>query len=171
MSGTILPMRLIGADDDYIEPFRGYTYPRIHDFLVKYTPAFGTGTVHETQFVGVIEADEDVIEAELDAAGLVRNPLAAYKKASDGREGEGSWVLLPERDPDDYVTDDHRQLHLTLMPRRDDGPGREVYAHDEVDWRDDPLGHLRARNFNPADGVANTRDLIALETYFHLKDL
>jgi len=171
MNGTLIPTQFLDADDDYIEQLRGYLYPRIHNFLVEYTPAYGVGTINDAHYAGTIPAEEEVIEQELDEVGVVRNPVACFKKHKDGRESEGSWVLLPEYDPGDYVTGPNRQLHLTLFPRRDGKTGREIYAHDEYDWRDCPFKHLRAVNWKLKTGKENARRLIEQETFLDCGDL
>lgn len=63
----------------------------------------------------------------------------------DRRVSEGSWVLLHEDNPE--VIEEGKQVHITLFDRVD-GPGREIYAHYEDDWRSAPLAHLRSANFD-----------------------
>jgi hypothetical protein len=161
---TILPYSILNEDDDYIEELRGYWYPRIHPVLTKYTPAYGVATVSEAQFVREVSLSEDALEAELTEVGFARNPLAAFKSHPDGRESEGSWVLIPERD--DYgLVEPGMQLHITLLPRTDDATGRAIYAHYEDDWRVSPLAHLRSANFDVEAGVTKVDWLLDNEMF------
>jgi len=169
MTGLVLPHFAIDADDDYVEKFRGYVYPRIHEFLTEYTPAYGVGTVGERQYAGKVGEPEEVIEREFVDLGLVRNPIACYKSHPDGRESEGSWVLIAERDEYDLLPSEEYQLHITLFPRRDDKRGREVYAHQEIDWRDAPMKHLRGVDFKPKHGAQDAKTLLHDHSYLTLK--
>lgn len=151
---------------DWHEPLRKYLYPHLHPFLELFG-GYGVGTVSDTQLVCVLGTDEEVIEKELAEVGFVRNPISAYKTHPDSRESEGSWVLLAADDPCNRL-DDGRQLHITLLPRNDGQPGREVFAHDEYDWRKHPLKHLREEHFRARDGVQHAKHIIDEHTYFSL---
>lgn len=132
---------MVDADDDWIESFRAFYYPKLHPYL-NAVGGYGVGTCSENQYTTTLSADEKVIEKELEEIGFIRNPIACYKSTHDGRNSEGSWVLLHEDDPGDFVKEGY-QLHITLFRHRDRGrDGREVYAHHEPDWRQTPLKHL-----------------------------
>jgi hypothetical protein len=160
---SIIPTSLIGSDDDWIEPLRNYLFPRLHSYASKFgeligVPLYATANVGWNQYVGYFEENEDDIEVELQEVGMVRNPVAALKTLPDGRESEGSWVLLHENAPD--VVDPGMQLHLTLFKFDSDKAGREVYAHYEDDWRDSPIDHTEAENFSPKMGVKLARSYL-----------
>jgi len=168
-----LPREFTGADADWEESFRAYWYPKLNAGLVALghaigIPLFATGTVSWNQYVGTVDTDEEVIEPELEEAGFRRNPIACYKHLLDGRNSEGSWVLLHEDAPD-YVAPG-MQVHLTMFDRLDGKPGRELYAHYEDDWRVNWLGHLRETDFNAAAGVSIATDVLDHETYLVLKE-
>lgn len=150
---------LVDADDDWQEGFRRFWYPRLHHVLALFG-GYGTGHVGKAQYVGLLRADEELIEEEMVRAGARRNPLAAYKRLSDGRLSEGSWVFLSDDDPSGRV-EEGMQLHITLFERADGEPGREVYAHYEDDWRDSPSAHLRGENMSATAGVS-----MAVEVFF-----
>lgn len=153
------------ADDDYIESYRAYLYPKLHPFLDA-VGLYSIGKTFSNQFVGTVSVSEEVFEKELVDAGFHRNPIACYKSTKDGRKSEGSWVLLPEKAGEGIGLGSDRQLHLTLFPRRDGQKGREIYAHEEYDWRDKPIAHLRGKHFSPKAGVAKARQVFDSETYF-----
>jgi len=174
MGYQLLPSALTDADDDWMEQVRKTYYPKLHPYLQE-VGGYGVGTVGEGQFVGVIAADEEVIEEELESLGFIRNPIACYKSTrKDDRESEGSWVLLHDADPGEFV-DEGYQLHVTLMPRRDGKPGRELYAHHEPDWRQTPFKHLWPQKYPGAKWETEpaadyTRELVDDRTYFDVTD-
>jgi len=169
MTGLVLPTFLTDEDNDYVEELRGTLFPRLHWFLDTFTPAYGVGTADESQYAGTLAESEAVIEKELAELGLVRNPLACYKETEDGRESEGSWALIAERDECGLLRQDDRQLHITLFSRRDGAAGREVYAHLEADWRDRPLAHIRCEDFHPVVGAERTKRLLNQYSYLTLE--
>jgi hypothetical protein len=155
---------LLDADDDWQEGFRSYAYPKTHNLLARIgnligTPLYSVGTSGPNQFVGSVPIDEDALELELVALGFERNPVACLKSTRDGRVSEGSWVLRSHDDPNG-VLGKKRQLHVTLFKRIDGQDGRDLMAHEELDWQDDPIGHLRGEDYSPEDGVAYARELI-----------
>lgn len=147
---------LLNSDDDWIESFRRYLYPRIHAPLSTFGDKIGVnlysiGHVAEAQYVGKFDEGEETIEKEFDDRAE-RNPVAALKSLEDGRTSEGSWVVLHDDAP--ALIEEGMQLHFTLFVREDGQEGRELYAHYEDDWRAAPLDHLRSTNFSASDGVA-----------------
>jgi hypothetical protein len=166
---SLLPEATLNADDDYMEEFRGYWYPRLHPLLDKYTPAYGKASVSERQLVGTVDVTEETLEEELVDIGFVRNPLAAYKIHEDGRESEGSWVLLEEHDEYDII-DPGMQLHLTLFKSHAKVDGRAIYAHYEDDWRVSPLAHLRSENLSGAVGAQKAHRLLDAKSFVEVKD-
>jgi hypothetical protein len=155
---------LFDADDDWQEGFRRYWYPRIHAALDSAgdrlgIPLYAVGTTDYNQYVGTVSIDEEVLEEELIALKFERNPIACFKSLPDGRESEGSWVLRSHDDDWDRLERD-RQLHVTMFARTDGKPGRELYAHEEQDWQDDPVGHLRGKNYQPEAGAKFARELL-----------
>jgi hypothetical protein len=160
----VLPKSLLGSDDDWIEVVRSTLFPILHPYLVKYTSSYGVGTFGEKsaslQFAGRVEVNEELLEEKLVEMGFRRNPVACYKSLHDGRQSEGSWVLLSGDEPEGFPPLAHnRQLHLTLFASPG-GKGREMYAHNEIDWRKDAGGHLKAKNWKPALGGEQMRDLV-----------
>jgi hypothetical protein len=170
VTGLLLPQTLTDSDDDYVEELRGYLYPKLHPHLVKYTPAYAIGGVGPNQYAGKVRVDEETLEEELVELGFVRNPLACYKSTGDGRQSEGSWVLIAERDEYGVLDGEHRQLHVTLFQRRDGATGREIYAHVEDDWRDRPMAHLRGKAFSAQKGVADVQTVLNDHSYITLED-
>lgn len=158
---------LNGSDDDWQESLRARLYPKLHPYLDA-VGLYAVGNVSSNQYVGAVSVSEEVFEKELVDIGCRRNPIACLKSTADGRQSEGSWVLLPEDAPDDLDLDSDRQLHFTLFPRRDGEDGREVYAHEEYDWRDRPIAHLRSKDFGIQTGVEMGRNLLNEYTYFTL---
>lgn len=154
---------LLDADDDWQERLRRWLYPRLHGVL-SLVGAYGTGHTGYNQFVGTLAEDEEVIEDELCALGFERNPIACFKSLPDGRQSEGSWVLRSHDDPMGYLDRD-RQLHVTLFACSDGSDGRELYAHEEFDWQDKPLKHLRAEEFDPQRGADYARLLVDNDTF------
>lgn len=162
---------LFDADDDWQEGLRARLYPRLHGPLDRLgarlgVPLYAVGTFRGEHPVGYLEEDEEVIETELVALGARRNPVACYKSLPDGRTSEGSWCFT-HRDLPEYV-ERGMQLHLTLFTS-ERGPGREIYAHYEDDWRVSPLKHLRAANYNPGLGRIRARELLDRESHLVLR--
>jgi hypothetical protein len=133
-------MNSLNSDDDWIEDFRSFYYPKIHPLLNR-VGGYGVGHVGENQYVGKVSTDEEALEEEICDIGFIRNPIACYKSTGDERESEGSWVLLEGDDPGDFIEPGY-QLHITMFERRDGEDGREIYAHHEPDWRQTPFKHL-----------------------------
>ncbi|UBF19989.1 hypothetical protein HRTV-22_gp34 [Halorubrum virus HRTV-22] len=158
----MFPRFLLDSDDDWQEGLRAWLYPRLHPFLTPFG-GYGVGETRLNQYVGAFSEGEESIELELVDAGFRRNPIACFKSLPDGRESEGSWVLIPEDAPD-YVAPG-MQLHVTMFKRADGQKGREMYAHYEDDWRSAPFAHLRAKNFSAAAGVDIARDYLDKETF------
>jgi hypothetical protein len=158
---------LFDANDDWQESLRARLYPKLHPYLDA-VGLYAVGKTPSNQYVGKVGLSEETFEEELEDIGCKRNPIACLKSTVDGRESEGSWVLLPEDTPEDIPMADDRQLHLTLFPRRDGKEGREVYAHEEYDWRDRPIAHIRSKHFAPRAGASKTRTLLNRYTYFKL---
>ena len=165
----LFPEALVNDDDDYVEEVRGYLYPKLHPYLVKFTPAYGVGQMTQKEYVGAVKENEETVESELVDLGFVRNPIACYKSLQDGRESEGSWVLLPERDDHGVLERDDQQLHVTLFQRKAGAPGRALYAHREFDWRDRPMAHLRGKALSRQDGRSMTRELLNEYSFLQLK--
>lgn len=168
---TLLPRAILGANDDWIESFRRTYFPPLNHTLHRIghvigVPLYSTGVDGGNQYVGAMSEDEDTIEQELVEVGAVRNPLACFKHLNDGRESEGSWVILHGDRPD--LIEHGRQLHITLFERKDGKPGRAIYAHYEDDWRVHPLWHLRCKHFSPKTGVAKTKKLIHKSSFLTL---
>lgn len=162
---------LLNADDDWIESLRLYFYPKLHDPLSDLGDLIGVdlyalGHVGQSQFVGVLEEDEDTIEEEIDNAAE-RNPIACLKSLEDGRTSEGSWVLRHEDNPD--LVEEGMQVHITMFDREDGGKGREIYAHYEDDWRAAPLAHLREKNFSSERGAEIATEYLDNHSYLVLK--
>lgn len=169
----MLPGFLMDADDDWQEGLRGRLYPWLHPKLRAIgkhlgVPMYGIGGVGWTQYVGVANEPEEVIEAELADAGFRRNPIAAYKSLPDGRESEGSWVLLHEDAPD--LVAEGMQLHVTLFASDTNTDHRAIYAHYEDDWRTNWRGHLTETNFDAHAGVDKCIAVIDDETFLTFKD-
>lgn len=139
----------LNADDDWIEALRRAVWPKLHAPLKKYLGIGAVGTTHENQYAGLVRIEEDVLEEILVDLGFERNAPAYLKSTMDGRVSEGSWALRGEDDEYDLIRGDE-QLHVTLYAVRDGGEGRELYAHAELDWQDDPEGHLEETGFRPA---------------------
>jgi len=164
----MLPTFLLDSDDDWQEDLRRYWYPRLHNTLDGIgdrigVPLYAVGKIGYNQYVGKFDEDEESIEVELVDVGFRRNPISCFKSLPDGRESEGSWVLLNEDAPDHVAPG--MQLHVTIFERADDQPGREFYAHYENDWRTAPIAHLRAKNFSAAAGVDIARDYLDDSTF------
>lgn len=171
MSSKLLPTQLTDSDDDWIEGFRHYWYPKLHPYLNE-LGGYAVGTSNDEQYVGKVAVNEDEFERVLEDLGFVRNPIACFKSAEDGRESEGTWCLLADDDPNDYVRDGY-QLHITLFQRRDGEPGREIYAHHEPDWRQTPIKHLYPGRYPGVDYIEAEAadymaDLIDTRTYVNL---
>lgn len=130
----------LNEDDDWWEGLRKYLYPRIHPILDS-IGLYSVGHTDEVQYAGYVLEDEDTIEAELMTLGAERNPIACFKSASGDRASEGSWAIIGNEVADPFIEED-QQLHITFFDRRDGKGGREIYAHLEPDWRQDPLLHL-----------------------------
>jgi len=158
-------MNLLNSNDDWIEGVRRYLYPKLNPYL-KPVGGYSLGKVTESQYVGVLEEDEDTIERGLDDM-CRRNPIAALKELNDGRVSEGSWVILHEDNPD--LVEKGMQLHFTLFELQDGSRGREVYAHYEDDWRTSWLAHLRSMNLSASEGVDLATEYFNEHTFFVLK--
>ena len=130
-----IPKRLLGADDDWIEVVR----KTAHDTLDPYLKRLETSReVCLEQYVGRIQIDEESFEEVLEQLGFIRNPLAYYKYTPEDRPSTGSWVLLSGDGP--IKIRSGRQLHITIYESED---GIDVFAHNEFDWREHPVRHLR----------------------------
>lgn len=156
----MIPERYVSADDDWQERARKYIYPKLHPYL-RFVGAYSVSKVLEEQYVGYFVESEDVVEKELRDAGFRRNPISAFKTHPDGRESEGSWVLLHEDAPS--LVESGMQLHVTLLRRK--FGGRDVYAHYEDDWRVSPWSHLRAKNFSAPTGVSKAIAILDKHTF------
>ena len=133
---------------------------------------YALGTSDDEQYVGKVSVDEEEFELVLEDLGFIRNPIACFKSAKGNRKSEGTWVLLADDDPNDYVQDDY-QLHTTLFQRRDGKSGREIYAHKEPDWRASPLKHLYPYSYPGAEYIEAeaadyTAELLDTRTYVNL---
>lgn len=159
----MFPENLLDSDDDWQESLRRNLYPELHNVLIP-IGGYGIAGVNDDEYVGKTTIDEETLEEELVDLGLIRNPIAAYKTHTDGRQSEGSWVLIAENDTFDLV-EPGMQLHLTLLPRRDGKAGREIFAHYEDDWRDSAVAHLKAENHSKEIGVRKTTELLDEESY------
>lgn len=172
----MLPKFLLDEDDDWIEGFRQYWYPKLHPYLER-VGGYGIGTSPDEQYVGYVDVDEEVIEQELVEIGFVRNPIACLKSTEDGRVSEGSWVLLAEDDVGEFI-DDGYQLHVTMFgsgPEDAAAAGREFYAHCEPDWRVAPFKHLYPGRYPGAKYIqepaaAYTRAVLDDHAFFTVKD-
>lgn len=162
---TLIPRRLLDADDDWIEDVRAWLYPRLHPHLKRYG-GYGVGNVYPDQYVGTSYIDEEPLEEELVALGFVRNPVACFKYHTDGRASEGSWALLAADDTTGRLAA-NRQVHVTLFESAG-GRGLDIYAHEEFDWRRAPLKHLREVDFSPADGVSYCHELLGGRSFIDL---
>jgi len=152
--------KYLGPNDDWMERLRKKLYPILHPYLERYG-GYALGIVRENQYVGTVELDEDTLEWKLAEHGFVRNPIAAYKTHTDGRESEGSWVLYHAEAP--QIVAEGMQLHITLFASG--GSGIDLYAHYEDDWRASAFSHLRAKNFSAEKGVEKaTRVLDFIES-------
>jgi hypothetical protein len=163
----------LDADDDWIEPFRRSTYPRLHGGLTLFgsfigVPLFSVRTTGWGRYVGTLDESEECIEAELEYLSSARNPIAAYKRLPDGRESEGSWVVRHKDAPD--LVAPGMQLHITLFPRVHSDTGRAVFAHYEDDWRVRPIAHLRGKNFSATEGVRMAKTFIHRSTFLTLNE-
>lgn len=161
----MLPKFLLNSNDDWQESLRREWYPRLHPYLEP-VGGYAVGHVGSEQYVGTLDESEDAIEDELDDRGR-RNPIACLKSLDDGRESEGSWVILHEDSPD--LVEDGMQLHVTLFDREDGENGREVYAHYEDDWRVSPIDHLRSSNFSSTQGVSRAEEYVNKHTLLVLR--
>lgn len=86
-----LGTHVLGADDDYWPALR-YLLLTILHHAGKEHGLYATLVQDETQFVAVIQMDEEAFEEELEAAGYLRNPLSAYKTTTEGYPEVGSWA-------------------------------------------------------------------------------
>lgn len=143
----MLPVTLLDENDDYWEALRRFYLPKL----------MGSGTVTPDQYTGYFRESEEAIEAELVDLGFRRNPIAYFKEHTDGRQSEGSWVLLHEDAPD--VIPRGMQLHLTLFACNN-GTWRDVYAHYEYDWRKHPILHLLEIEFSADAGIHLARRVL-----------
>ena len=132
---------ILDADDDWIEGFRRWLYPKLHPYLTRVN-GYGVGTVGEAQYVCTLPAGEEHVEEVLVDHGWTRNPIACYKTHADGRQSEGSWRLRGLDDRYDLLEDSSKQLHITFFDADDQG-AVDVYCHQEYDWMCAPLMHLR----------------------------
>lgn len=114
----------------------------------------GPRPITEGEFAGVFECPLPVVEAQLWAAGFVRNPLSRLK-TRDGEPEVGSWVYR-ERPLA------RRQLHLMLFRGRNGTV--DVYAHDELSSVNPFVGpaHLDGTRQNVRVGVQRARDRLPL---------
>jgi hypothetical protein len=151
---------LLDADDDYIERFRRFLYPKLHGFL-KLFGGYSVGKTGKNQYVGTLDMSDEELERVLAKLGFERNPIACYKRNEHGNGSIGSWALRSHDDPFGELEVD-RQLHVTLF-HPVNGSGVAVYAHDEYDWQDKPIAHLKGRDFRPEDGVEYTKELLYSE--------
>jgi hypothetical protein len=157
-------MFFLNADDDWIEALRRWLWPKLHPILKRYTGYGAVGSTHESQFAGTVRVNEQTLEEILVDLGFERNAPAYLKSTKDGRVSEGSWALRGE--DDEYaLIDGDEQLHVTLYEPRDGSEGREVYAHAELDWQDDPVGHLEEESFRPAPEMVT----FLMNEHTHLK--
>lgn len=158
----MLPISLLGSDDDWQENVRQTLYPWLHPRLESLgnmlgVPLYACGHVGFNQYVGHTHLTEEALEQELVHFGFRRNPMAALKELPDGRVSEGSWVLLSE---DSELVDDGMQVHVTMFDRDDQEDGRVIYAHYEDDWRVRAIAHLQGLNFDAKAGVERARCLL-----------
>lgn len=155
-------------EHDWIETARAYLYPKIHKYLDPFG-LYATGGVGENQYVATFHVPEDKVEKSfLHKGNWERNPIAAYKTHSDGRESTLSLRLTHKGDTTrrEYV-EPGMQLHLTFFKARSDRKGAiDCYAHYEDDWSTAPIAHLRGKRFSAKEGVKRTTGYLRHAAYF-----
>lgn len=154
---------LLDADDDWIETYRQFCYPKLHPILSGIGPFYAVGTVGKDQHVGNFDVNEETFEEILVDLGFERNPIACLKTDNHDHLSEGSWVLRSHDDTFDLLDKD-RQLHVTIFNGKGGNP-LEVYAHNEYDWQDAPWKHLRGKDFRPVEGCTQMEQILDHHTY------
>jgi hypothetical protein len=153
----------MGHKHDYWERLRGWLIPKLGIFAQFLEDVTGDryyveSKTHNNQFVGRVDMGEEEFEKELHDMGFERNPLAAWKHIDTGENEEGSFRKVGyENHPD-------MQLHVILYDgdkMAECGECVYVYAHWELRWDVDPIGHYRGGGeWNPAEGVRRMKDLL-----------
>lgn len=161
--------RFLNADDDWIESFRRFWYPKFHTLLTA-LGAYAVGDTGPRQHVGTFETDPEKVERALSDIGFERNPIACLKDDPHGHISIGSWALRSHDDQWDMLDTD-RQLHVTLFDESSDGTTRvAVYAHNEYDWQDRPFAHLAGKDMAVDRGRQMTAWLLENETYLDVSE-
>ena len=144
---------------------------REHGFYTSYE----IETDDET--AGVWHGSLESLEAALEAEGYRLGPLAAHKETSDGRREVGSWVDVGERVYPKWLEAlrlqfHTRQTHVTLFEADDLGDQWLVTAHREYSAYSalTAYWHLRAKDYDPAAGVAAVRDQLGDRGQFESTD-
>lgn len=152
----------MGHTHDWLEQLRGWLIPKLGSVVQLLEDVTGDkyyveSETHNSQFVGRVDIDIDTFEKKLHKMGFGRNPMSALKHLSSGQKDEGSWrrVGYDGSHPD-------MQLHVILYDgrRMKNCPDAcvYVYAHWELRWDTDPVGHYRGNNVQPAEGVRRMKD-------------
>jgi len=154
----------MGHKQDWWERLRAWLVPKLGVFTQLLEDITGDyyyveSKTHNNQFVGRIDMPEEDFEAELHEMGFERNPLAAWKHLGSGEHEEGSWRKVGYEGEDQKM-----QLHVILydgdkMQNADSGV-TYVYAHWELRWDSDPMGHYRGKIYEPGTGVKMMKDLL-----------
>lgn len=137
----------MGHLHDYWEALRARLLPVLHAWL-SLVGAYAEGEVSRSSYALTAELDPERLERTLHDLGFVRNPLAAFKRRSDGHE-VGSWVWRASLLAD-------RQLHVQLFTGSTSGE-TDVYAHEEPSWITHPVAHYRAQGVDVVAGVRSVR--------------
>lgn len=88
----ILGRRFLGADARFWTSLRRWALPRLDAFGSK-TGLYAEGSSNWNEYAGTLYAPSLAeVERHLEGLGYLRNPLAAYKTAPDGRQSVGSWA-------------------------------------------------------------------------------
>lgn len=141
--------RYVGPAADWWETLRSILLPLLSQRVPRIKWAY---TLHEREYVGVIDRPPEEVEQLLWEHGFTRNPLAAYKTLSDETGEVGSWAWRESLFADS-------QLHVMLFPARE---GTAVYAHVEPNAQNPftALDHYRGVGYNPQEGAELCRNLL-----------
>lgn len=135
---------------DRLTRLRRRTYPVVHR-VVRKVGGYAQCTMDPSEYVGTVDRTLDSFKTELRHMEFQREPIAAIKRHSDGRQSAGSWVRRQSLWAD-------KQLHVTVF--RNGGDGIDTYAHWEDSWIRHPIQHYRSHNWDTVSGVKKMRSLL-----------
>lgn len=148
---------------DYWEGWRAWLIPKLGSIVQLLEDFTGDeyyveAETHNKQFVGRVPIGEEKFEKKLHDMGFHRNPLSAWKSLPNEEQEEGSFRKIG------YEDEPEMQLHLIIYDGKKvqnaETDETYLYAHYELRWDVDPIGHYRGHDYRAEEGVAMMKDLL-----------